>query len=428
MKKVSKLIILLFILNACSADRNDLIDAIADHNNPPIDESAIDTDGDGVLDNQEVTDNTDINNSCSLIVASQTVATSENWNEADCDSDGVKNAIEIADATDPVNPDTDDDGITDGDEKQEGTDPTKKDTDEDGIDDGVEKTDKTDPLKSDTDSDGVSDGDEKEDGTDPLNTDSDEDGVSDGIEKTDGTNPLEADSDGDTLTDGIEKQDGTNPLKIDTDADGVTDNQEKLDTTNALDRCSFVLNNQQEIPDAIWNSTDCDNDGITNSTEISNGTDPLVYDEQTPVASPIAGVWNLTDGVINDGTGTTVYLAQTFNLTYTATTSDENVQVQFSENPDLVTSTGTYTMLLNFNFLGSDYQDTLTSESPFSNGDWSINGNTLTIDANTTVNGSYDIIELTENTLIISTPVDREVPAGGLNLNVQGTLILTFTK
>ena len=384
MKKVSKLIILLFILNACSADRNDLIDAITDHNNPPIDESAIDTDGDGVLDNQEVTDNTDINNSCSFIVASQTVATSESWNGADCDSDGVNNLIEIADATDPVNPDTDDDGITDGDEKQEGTDPTKKDTDEDGIDDGAEKTDKTDPLKSDTDSDGVSDGDEKED--------------------------------------------GTNPLKIDTDADGVTDNQEKLDTTNALDRCSFVLNNQQEIPDAIWNSTDCDNDGITNSTEISNGTDPLVYDEPTPVASPIAGVWNLTDGVINDGTGTTVYLAQTFNLTYTATTSDENVQVQFSENPDMVTSTGTYTMLLNFNFLGTDYQDTLTSESPFSNGDWSINGNTLTIDANTTVNGSYDIIELTENTLIISTPIDREVPAGGLNLNVQGTLILTFTK
>jgi len=363
MKKVTNLILLLFILNACSADRNDLIDAITESNNPPIDESAKDTDGDGVIDTQEETDHTAIDNSCSFMVNHQTVAPSDLWNDEDCDADGVKNSMEITD----------------------GTAPTKADSDNDGIDDGEEKRD--------------------------------------------ATNPLNADTDGDGLTDGDEKNGGTNPLKMDTDGDGVTDGQEKLDTTNPLDHCSFVLSEQQETPDTLWNSADCDSDGISNASEITNGTNPLIYDDATPAPSPIAGKWTLTEGVITNGTGTTVYIGQTFNLTYTAISIDENVQVDFSENPNQVTSTGNYTMELNFIFLGNNYQDTITLESPFSNGDWSINATTLTIDANTTtVNGNYTIIELTENTLLLSTAVNRQVPAGGLNLDVQGTLILTFKK
>lgn len=429
MKSLAVIIIfIIFIFSGCCSDRNDLIEAININDITPIDNIDKDTDGDGVLDSQEETDNTDLNNSCSFTVASQTVATSEAWNIEDCDADGVSNSIEISDKTNPFNSDTDDDGISDGEEKKNGTNPINKDSDNDGIYDGVEKTDNTDPLNDDTDGDGVNDGVEKEDGTNPLNVDSDEDGVSDGIEKIDGTNPLNADSDGDSLNDGIEKQDNTNPLKFDTDGDGVPDNQEKSDATNPLDLCSFILINQLEAPDNAWKLADCDNDGINNSTEVSNGTNPLVYNETAPTTSPIAGEWNLTDAIINDGTATTIFLGQTYNLSYNATSSNENVLVNFSENPNKVTSNGTYTILINFNFLGNDYQDTTTSESPFANGDWSINGTILTIDANTTVNGTYEIIELTNNTLKITTAVDREVPAGGLNLNAKGTLILTFSR
>lgn len=423
MKTTIKIFLALILLNSCAADRQDLVNAISNS-----DPNTLDTDGDGVLDKDEKSDGTDFSDLCSFLLDSQTLDATTEWDDADCDNDGVLNSVEIIDGTNVKVADTDNDGVTDGDEKEDGTNPTKKDSDSDGVDDGDEKEDGTDPLKSDSDTDGVNDGTEKEDGTNPLKSDSDEDGVSDGIEKQDGTNPLQVDSDNDTINDGIEKQDGTNPLKIDTDGDGVTDNIEKNDATNPLDRCSFILNNQQQAPDSTWNSSDCDNDGISNSTEIANGTNPLVFDE-VKVASPLAGSWNLESANINNGTGVINYLGQTFDLTYTATSSSENLNLEFTENPNLVTSTGTYTTTLNYTFLGTDYTENVTTESPFENGTWEvINGNVVQISSNTTVNGNYTILEINDTTLRLSTDINRVVPAGGVDIDSRGTLILTFSK
>ncbi|QWX84550.1 hypothetical protein H0I23_02585 [Cellulophaga sp. HaHaR_3_176] len=423
MKTILKIFLALLLLNSCSADRQDLVDAI----NKP-DPNTLDTDGDGVLDKDEKTDETDINDFCSFIANSQTLDATTEWGDADCDDDGVTNAVEIVDGTNIKLADTDDDGVDDGTEKEDGTDPTKKDSDNDGVDDGTEKTDGTDPLKSDSDTDGVNDGVEKEDGTNPLNSDSDTDGVTDGAEKADGTNPLLADTDGDTINDGIEKTDGTDPLKMDTDGDGVTDNIEKTDSTNPLDRCSFVLNNQQQTPDTAWNSADCDNDGVSNSAEVLNGTNPLVFDE-IKIVSPLVGVWNLENAEIDNGTGVINYIGQTFDLTYTATSSSENLTLEFSEEPNIITSTGNYNTTLNYTFLGTDYTEEVTTESPFENGTWEVvNGNIIQITSNEDVNGNYTILEINDSTLILSTEINRIVPAGGVDIDSRGTLILTFSK
>lgn len=58
-----------------------------------------DTDGDGVNDADESRDGTNPNDSCSLNLASQTLAPSTAWSVADCDGDGVVNSAEKLDAT-----------------------------------------------------------------------------------------------------------------------------------------------------------------------------------------------------------------------------------------------------------------------------------------------------------------------------------------
>lgn len=59
--------------------------------------------------------------------------------EADQDGDGLMEAREIAEGTDPNNPDTDGDGLFDGEEIAAfGTDPLNRDTDNDGFIDGAE--------------------------------------------------------------------------------------------------------------------------------------------------------------------------------------------------------------------------------------------------------------------------------------------------
>ncbi len=61
-----------------------------------------DTDGDGVIDTVEATDQTDPNDLCSFILTSQTVAPSAAWNSTDCDFDGVSNGQELTNGTNPL--------------------------------------------------------------------------------------------------------------------------------------------------------------------------------------------------------------------------------------------------------------------------------------------------------------------------------------
>ena len=212
----------------------------------------------------------------------------------DSDGDGVSDEQEEKDGTDPNNPDSDGDGLNDGEEKEHGTDPKNPDTDGDGVNDGDEVKDGTDPKNKDTDGDGLTDGEEKEIGTDPTKPDTDGDGLTD-KEEVDGsknddfnnepTDPTNPDSDGDGLTDGTETEIGTDPNNPDTDGDGHKDGDEVKDNKDPKDPDSFpgddtdtdgdgVPDAQEEKDGTDPKNPDTDGDGLTDGEEKEHGTDP----------------------------------------------------------------------------------------------------------------------------------------------------------
>ena len=132
-----------------------------------------DTDNDGLADGLEIRIGLDPLNSNSDFDSPIVVDGSE-----DTDGDGIINLEELLSNTDPGNPDTDGDGIDDLEELTAGadgfiTDPRRADTDGDGLPDIVEiqvGLDPTDPSDADSDSDGdgVTNRDEIAQGNDPF--------------------------------------------------------------------------------------------------------------------------------------------------------------------------------------------------------------------------------------------------------------------
>ena len=183
----------------------------------------------------------------------------------DTDNDGLTKIEEDILGTDPNNPDSDGDGVIDGQEVNiDSTDPLDdcdhvdgvplgtSDCDNDQLTTDEEATLGTDPNNPDTDNDGLTDSEEVDLGTDPNNLDTDGDGVNDGQEVLDDTNPLDAcdsiggiplgttDCDNDGLTTDEENFLGTDAENDDTDSDGINDGQEVDDNTDPLDGCSSV--------------------------------------------------------------------------------------------------------------------------------------------------------------------------------------------
>ena len=137
----------------------------------------------------------------------------------DTDGDGLSDEQEAAIGSDPENTDTDGDGLSDGDEVNvHNTDPTATDTDGDGLTDDFELEHDFDPNVGgdgdlDPDGDGLTNLEEQTEATDPNDPDTDNDGLTDGEEvNVHGTDPTNPDTDGGGREDGAEIDQGTNPL------------------------------------------------------------------------------------------------------------------------------------------------------------------------------------------------------------------------
>ncbi|MDB2346219.1 hypothetical protein N9V61_05315, partial [Flavobacteriaceae bacterium] len=285
-----------------AADGTDPLDADTDGDGTPdntddfpLDPSEdTDTDGDGTGNNSDTDDDND-----GVSDADETTDGTDPL-DSDTDNDGLSDSEEIIEGTDPLDPDTDGDGMTDstdespldpssgGETDTDGDgigDSSDTDDDNDGVSDADEVNNGTDPLDSDTDGDGTPDNtdefpldpleDTDTDGDgigDNSDADDDNDGISDVDETMDGTDPLNADSDSDGLSDSEEIIEGTDPLDSDTDGDGTPDNTDEfpLDPSEDTDTDG----------DGIGNNTDPDDDddGLSDLEEAEIGTNPLVSD------------------------------------------------------------------------------------------------------------------------------------------------------
>jgi hypothetical protein len=131
----------------------------------------------------------------------------------------------------------------------------------------------------------------------------------------------------------------------------------------------------------------------------SEDNDPRIID-----TTNLAGTWNL-QSFENDITTTIDVLGIPVTSKTDAIAEDIQVQITFSENPDIVVSEGSYTLVVTTTVLTeTDTQEFVSSDNVLS-GMWTLNGNEITISSNDpeidpelqTI--TYRIIELSESRL-----------------------------
>ncbi|MBK8256574.1 MAG: DUF11 domain-containing protein [Polyangiaceae bacterium] len=303
-------------------------DSIDNNCDGTTDEGCVDSDGDGLVDDLEILIGTDPNDGDS---DDDGVADgAEPSLDLDSDGDGLINAVDpdsdndglfdgtelglgcggagtnsgagncVADAdggatkTDPLDADSDDGGVSDGaedvnlngsidgtetDPNDGGDDNQGTDSDGDGLTNDLEIQIGTDPNDGDTDNDGLSDGQEPNPSADSdgdglinaLDPDSDNDGLFDGTEMgKDCAGPGTDPAAGNCIPDGDGGSTTTSPLDPDTDDGGVSDGSEDTNLNGVIDEGET---NPNEPSDDSANADD-DGDGLSNSVEITLGTNP----------------------------------------------------------------------------------------------------------------------------------------------------------
>jgi hypothetical protein len=222
-------------------------------------EFLIDTDGDGVPDDEDdfPEDPTE-------------------W--VDTDGDGTGNNADL---------DDDDDGLTDEEEAELGTDPLLKDTDGDGTNDGPDVFPLDPSETEDTDGDGIGNN---------ADLDDDNDGVPDLMDAFP-LDPMETtDTDGDGIGNNADDDDDNDdvpdiddafPLdaseSVDSDDDGTGDNADLDDDNDAMPD-TWEADHGLDRLDATDKDSDLDEDGFTALQEYFNETDPNVFDESQKVS------------------------------------------------------------------------------------------------------------------------------------------------
>jgi gliding motility-associated-like protein len=86
----------------------------------------------------------------------------------------------------------------------------------------------------------------------------------------------------------------SNPA-LDCDGDGVTNGSEIADGTNPNDPCSLLIGSQTLEPSIEWIGLDCDNDGLDNGAELDNNTDVFNPDTDGDGVTDGSEVGDVTD-------------------------------------------------------------------------------------------------------------------------------------
>lgn len=149
-------------------------------------------------------------------------------------------------------------------------------------------------------------------------------------------------------------------------------------------------------------------------------------DTPSDVSGDLLGVWV---GQTLDFTGTAVteYLGQDVVADLVGEAYDVDYTLTFTENPNEVTTDGSYNLEVTTTALGQTQTETLENVELLGDGTWERSGNVLTIESQGQI-AVATILELTDTTLKLGIETTQDVSQQGLIFATTVNAITTYTR
>ena len=144
-------------------------------------------------------------------------------------------------------------------------------------------------------------------------------------------------------------------------------------------------------------------------------------------ASDVAGTWKVNEFYLQNGKiSTTIQgIPTTANLELDG--KDFNTTITFVQNPNTVTSNGSFTVVTKVSYFTFSYSEEY-EENININGQWSIADNVLSI-SESGITQNFEIVEFTGNTIKVKQQFDEDFNnIDGYSGQATGTLYIGFNK
>ena len=143
--------------------------------------------------------------------------------------------------------------------------------------------------------------------------------------------------------------------------------------------------------------------------------------------SQIIGTWNLTALETRDGRSDTNFDGTSIPTTFTAVGKDFDTVVIFSEEPQTVTSEGSYTTVTTTTVMGETSTEEETGEDFFESNEWRLDGSILYFGSGEEEIG-FTITELTDSQMSLRYELDETVDFLGFETSISATYNMTLSK
>ncbi|WP_394750740.1 lipocalin family protein [Spongiimicrobium salis] len=144
-------------------------------------------------------------------------------------------------------------------------------------------------------------------------------------------------------------------------------------------------------------------------------------------STDILGDWNLVELETTNGRVESNALGLEINANFTAVGQDFDTLVTFSGDPQMVTSSGSYTTVITTEIAGVTETEEVPGEDFFETSTWRIENNQL-IFSDDGVDVPFDITEFSENRLSLRVDIDETESELGFTSSVSATYTMTLTR